>query len=357
MTVTPLKIGIAGAGIAGRLLAWRLARIGHEVELFDREPQGSREICSFAAAGILAPLAEVEQADAPIYRLGNRGLALWPDILEALGGEIFFRQPGTLIAAHGKDRGDLKHFETLVRRHLPESEGDIVAVDLRDREPALAHLGAGLYLEQEAQLDPEALMVRLESVLTDLGVVWHYGVEVPEVQPGQLKLEDGQRSFDWAADCRGLGARPQTPELRAVRGELVWLHAPDVDIKHMVRLMHPRYRIYLVPRPGNIYLVGATEIESDDCSPISVRSGLELLSAAYSLHSGFAEARIIKTVSQCRPAMPDNMPLLEVDDGLIRINGLYRHGFLLAPALIEDAVIRLSHQTYPVDEELYSESV
>jgi glycine oxidase len=36
-----------------------------------------------------------------------------------------------------------------------------------------------------------------------------------------------------------------------------------------------------------------------------------------------------------RPAYPDNLPRIVIDRNLIAVNGLYRHGFLLAPALAE----------------------
>ena len=102
--------------------------------------------------------------------------------------------------------------------------------------------------------------------------------------------------------------------------------------------MHPRYRIYIVPRPNHRYVVGATEIESEDQSNMSVRSSLELLSAVYSVHPGFGEARIANTLTNCRPALGDNLPRIETETGLTRINGLYRHGYLLAPATVETAL-------------------
>ncbi len=140
--------------------------------------------------------------------------------------------------------------------------------------------------------------------------------------------------FDYVFDCRGLG----NPNTRGVRGELICCHAPEVNIQRPIRLMHPRYKIYIVPRTNQHYVIGASEIESNDMSPISVRSCLELLSAAYSLHSGFAEARIVKMLTNCRPAYADNLPKIECVDGVISINGLYRHGYLLAPALVEQAM-------------------
>ena len=143
-------------------------------------------------------------------------------------------------------------------------------------------------------------------------------------------------------DCRGLGAKVDIKNLRGVRGEVIWLEAPEVNITHLVRLMHPRYRIYIVPRKNNHYVIGATQIESDDSREISVRSCMELLSAAYSVHTGFGEARIINTRANCRPALPNNLPQIHHENGLIRVNGLFRHGFLLAPTLAQEIILALS---------------
>jgi glycine oxidase len=104
-------------------------------------------------------------------------------------------------------------------------------------------------------------------------------------------------------------------------------------------LIHPRYPIYIAPKEDDMYVVGATEIESEDLSPTSVRSAMELLSAVYTVHSGFAEARILEMSTQCRPTLKDNLPEIRIaKPGLMLINGLYRHGFLIAPAVMDCAI-------------------
>jgi glycine oxidase len=95
-----------------------------------------------------------------------------------------------------------------------------------------------------------------------------------------------------------------------------------------------------VPRKNQI-IIGATEIESEDRSPVSLRSTLELLSAAHSILPELAEARIIHSETNLRPALPDNLPRLDTNMGITRINGLFRHGWLIAPALVEQAILQL----------------
>ena len=99
--------------------------------------------------------------------------------------------------------------------------------------------------------------------------------------------------------------------------------------------MHPRYQLYIAPRPQQRFVVGATELESEDDGPITLRSMLELGSALYSLHPAFGEARVVRTAAALRPTLDDHRPALVNADGVWRLNGLYRHGFLCAPALVE----------------------
>jgi len=84
-------------------------------------------------------------------------------------------------------------------------------------------------------------------------------------------------------------------------------------------------------------MVGATMIETDFKGPITARSLMELLNAAYSLHPAFAEAAVVETGAGIRPAFPDNLPRVTRQGKAILVNGLYRHGFLLAPAMAEKA--------------------
>jgi glycine oxidase len=102
-----------------------------------------------------------------------------------------------------------------------------------------------------------------------------------------------------------------------------------------VRLLHPRFPLYVVPWGDGVYMIGATVIESEETGAISLRSALELLSAAYALDPAFGEAEIIEHGAGARPAFPDNRPRIIARNGYIYVNGLYRNGFLLAPTLAE----------------------
>ena len=104
---------------------------------------------------------------------------------------------------------------------------------------------------------------------------------------------DGAAARGLVIDCRGLAAREDLPTLRGVRGERVVVRSRHVQLKRPVRLLHPRHPLYIVPWDDDRYMVGATVIESEDASSMTLRSALELLGLAYALHPGFGEAEIV----------------------------------------------------------------
>ena len=372
-----MHIGIAGAGLLGRLLAWALARAGHRVSVFDpatgprpvaRSQAGEPYVptaAGFTAAGMLSPLAELDHAEPAVAALGWQSLGLWPQITAALPGQPRVQVGGSLLVAHRADLGAaqrvLQRLEAAVAtpewRLSSPAEGaqplDITA--LRALEPAIQGPAHAWLLPGEGFIDTVAVMAALHAGAA--GVDWHWGQGVLAVEAGEgggtLRLADGRvLAFDAVVDVRGVGAKPDvsvrgehkkkhTPpifDVRGVRGEVAWLDCPGHGLTRPVRLLHPRHRVYIVPRTARDVLVGASEIESEDRSPASLRSVVELLAAAHSVVPALAEARILKLDVNLRPALPDNAPRTEHAPHLLRINGLFRHGWLLAPALVDAAL-------------------
>lgn len=340
------SITLLGAGLLGRLLATSLARQGHRVQVFEAGGPEGEGSAAHVAAAMLAPLAESAVTEPGVVRMGQHALERWPALLGQLPAPVYFQRNGTLIVWHRQDtpdalrlRGLLERTQTLLPT-LPHMQA-LDAEGLAQAEPALAHrFGQGLLLPGEGQLDNRQLFAALAQDMQQLGVQvhWHSPREVADFGPG----EAGQP--DWLLDCRGLGARAQWSQLRGVRGEVLRIHAPEVTLARPTRLVHPRYSIYIAPKQDHLFVIGATEIESDDRSPMSVRSALELLSAVYTVHSGFAEGRILEMNTQCRPTLPDNLPAIRMPQPrVMEINGMYRHGFMIAPAL-HDVALELLEQ-------------
>ncbi|GAB3476632.1 glycine oxidase ThiO [Polaromonas eurypsychrophila] len=350
-----MHIGIAGAGLLGRLLAFELATSGHSVEVFDpapgpQAPASGVYAAGWTAAGMLSPTAELESADENVFALGLRSLELWPGIVAALGQTVEMHRRGSLLVAHRGDEGAARRVVDLLQHKAPLGHTPQVldAATLRELEPAIHGAVHTWLLPHEGQIHSVQAMAALADAAAAAGAHFHWGVTVQRLQAGEIHTRQGLHTLDCVFDVRGTGARPPpaerspsdgfTRDVRGVRGEIIWLHAPGVQLQRPVRLLHPRHRVYLVPREGGHIVVGASEIESEDRSPISLRSTVELLAAAHSIIPELAEARVIHSETNLRPALPDNLPRVEQSPGLVRINGLFRHGWLIAPALVEQTL-------------------
>ena len=337
----------------GRLLAVALAKRGARVELFEKGGSDAANSAARIAAAMLAPLAESAITEDEVVRMGIHSLPRWKQLIDELAKPVFFQQDGTLILWHRQDASDAERFTSHLQRNCAHNQSlakpiQLDSQSLAEIEPGVAErFTQGLYLPNEGQLDNRQLLEALLVELTLMKVPCHWN---QSTDPEQLR--NPGNGFDWVIDCRGLGAKGATKNLRGVRGEVIRLHAPEVKLRRPTRLIHPRYPIYIAPKEDDVYVVGATEIESEDLSPMSVRSAMELLSAVYTVHSGFAEARILEMATQCRPTLKDNLPEISLDhkpdqSNLMMINGLYRHGFMISPAILDCALEVLGSGSSP----------
>ena len=301
-------ISVIGAGVAGLSVAAELARRGAEVRVFDPNGAPGAHGCSWWAGGMLAPGCEGETAEEPVTRLGGEAADWW----SGRGANV--SRGGSLVVAMSRDKSELERF-----KRRTEGWRVVDAAEIGALEPDLAgrHRG-GLFFEDEAHLSPRDALAALVGGLADKGV----GVETSGAP------DTGSR-----IDCRGLAARDALGDMRGVKGEMLTIRCADVSLSRPVRLLHPRIPLYIVPRGDGVYMLGATMIEATERSRITARSMLEMLSAAYALHPAFAEAEILEIGVDARPAFPDNLPRIRRRGETIYVNGLYRHGFLLAPAM------------------------
>ena len=319
-----MRAVVLGAGVAGLACAVELAERGVTVEVLERGEHLGTGCCSWYAGGMLAPWCERESAEPLVSTLGTESLAWWA---AKFAGTVL---RGSLVVAHGRDAGELRQFARRTERYQwLESEG-IAAL-----EPDLAgRFSQALYFPEEGHLDPRAALAALAARLATLGAPIRFGADTAACQEKTLAA---QASGGIVIDCRGLAARDVLTDLRGVKGEMLVVRLPEVSLSRPVRVLHPRVPVYIVPRGDGHYMIGATMIESDQPTRITARSMLELLGAAYALHPAFGEAEIVEIGTGVRPAFPDNLPRVQLIGGAVYVNGLYRHGFLLAPALARQA--------------------
>lgn len=299
---------IIGAGVAGLCVATEIVARGGRVSLLDTNGEPGPHGCSWWAGGMLAPYCEGESAEEPVVRLGKQAIDWWD---EHAGGVT---RNGSMVVAMGRDQRELDRF---ARR--TEGVKEISADTITELEPDLGgRFGRALYYADEAHLDPRAALGSLVAGLKAKGVEFRSNAAAPSGQ---------------TIDCRGLAASDALADLRGVKGEMLVLKCPDVSLSRPIRLLHPRIPLYIVPRGDGVFMLGATMIEAGQRARVTARSLLEMLSAAYALHPAFGEAEVLEIGVDARPAFPDNLPRIRRRGDVIYANGLYRHGYLLAPAL------------------------
>lgn len=311
------RVSVIGAGVAGLVAALELAERGARVEMIERGTRVGERACSWFAGGMLAPWCERENAEAAVVALGQLALDWWPRHVPATACR------GTLVVAPPRDSGELQRFAQRTERHAW-----VDAARLAELEPDLAgRFRQGLYFPDEAHLDPRQALAALAARLQEMGVPIRFGTEASA----------DAIEADHVLDCRGFAARDALGELRGVRGEMLLVRSRDITLSRPVRLLHPRIPLYVVPRADGLFMIGATMLESAGRGGVTARSAVELLNGAYALHPAFGEAEIVELGADIRPAFADNLPRLVRCGRTLHLNGLYRHGFLLAPALARQA--------------------
>lgn len=392
-----VAVTVIGAGVAGLCVATEIRARGGEVRLIDRAGPPGPHGCSWWAGGMLAPFCEGESAEEPVTRLGRQAADWWQrhagDVTRA--GTLVVtptRDRGELDRFARRTQAH----ETLGPDRIAELEPDLAGrfaralffpdeahLDPRRALAALAERLAGQGVEiaraeapggtaappphpspmkgegapprpylavgEKPATDPAATSstTTIAASASDTAPAASHdhgardGAPAAPQAPSPPLWGRAGKGGDAAAgepgittiDCRGLAARDALHDLRGVKGEMVVLRAPDIRLSRPVRLLHPRLPLYIVPRGDGVYMLGATVLETAERSRVTARSLLELLSAAYALHPAFGEAEVLEIGVDARPAFPDNLPRVRRTGDTIHANGLFRHGFLLGPAL------------------------
>lgn len=300
---------VMGSGVTGLCVATMLCEHGEKLEIIEAP---AIPAASILAGGMLAPFCEGESAPDIVVENGQLSVDWW-------GAHVsHVKRTGTLVLAPPRDVSELKRFANMTIKHEWVDPGTI-------EEDLAGRFSQGLFFPTEGFLDPRWALQELKQQLKDKGVLFHTGSPTGKI-----------------IDCTGMAAAKHLKKLRAVRGEMVIFENHDVTFSRPIRLLHPRFPCYLVPRAKGRFMVGATMVESHDDSPISARALIEMLSSAYTIHPAFAEARILEVGTGLRPSYPDNIPKIVEQDGHFYVNGMYRHGFLLAPVLATQFIEKIA---------------
>ena len=370
-------VAVVGAGVIGLATAWELRRRGRSVVVVDPEPGSG---ASRAAAGMLAPVSEVQYQQEPLYPLMTASAAEYPAFVAALeqadGGTVGHRATETLVCGvDAADRQALADLRALQGRHGMTVE-PLTLRAARTLEPALSpRLSAAFRIPDDHQVDPRRLVAGLLAALVapelpdlpelpepaglpaardggptrlvhDLATGLRRNAE--GAATGVRLAGGGMVSATWTvlAPGAGLGELEGLPEdwhppLRPVHGDILRARvpagAPELLGRTVRGLVHG-VPVYLVPRADGTVVIGATSRE-DDLSGPSAGGVFRLLRDAQALVPGVADLELVEVLARARPGTPDDIPYLgRVRDpdgspvpGLVVSTGYFRHGVLLAP--------------------------
>ena len=351
---------VVGGGLIGLSIAWRLAADGMQVTVCDPTP-GTQT--SSVAAGMLAPVTEVEYGEDDLLALNLASVAAWPafaEELEAIAGiPAGFHRTGTLSVAYDTDDAAALRRLADYQRRLGLDVEELTGRETRKREPLLAAgVSAGVWVPGDHSVDNRQAVAALLRATDKVGVNLvreHVArVVVSGTTAIGVQLDNGETinsskivaaAGPWSAQLGGIPDELRPP-VRPVKGEILRLRVPEAyrpALNHTVRATARGFSVYLVPRPGGELVVGATTSELGYDTRVLAGGVYGLLRDARTVLPITDELELVESVAGLRPATPDNAPILGPSgiDGLLWATGHYRNGVLLTPItaqLITEAI-------------------
>ncbi|MFB6722807.1 glycine oxidase ThiO [Kribbella sp. NPDC056345] len=351
---------VIGGGLIGLATAWQLAVDGLQVTVCDPTPG---EQTSIVAAGMLAPVTEVEYGEDDLLALNLAGVDAWPDFAarleEATGLSAGLHQTGTLSVAYDvDDAAELRRLAEY-QRNLGLAVEVLSGREARKREPLLANgVSGGVWVPGDHSVDNRQAVTALLRAVEVSGVTVIRQSVSHVITAGTtaigVQLADGTAvhaahviaaTGPWSAQLKGVPAELRAP-VRPVKGEVLRLRVPEAyrpALNHTVRATARGFSVYLVPRPGGELVVGATSNELGYDTRVLAGGVFALLRDARTVLPVTDELELVETIAGLRPATPDNAPILGPSglDGLLWATGHYRNGVLLTPitaAIIAETV-------------------
>jgi glycine oxidase len=360
-----LAVVIVGGGVMGCAAAYELSKRGVKVMVLERAVPGAE--ASSAAAGILGAQVEAHHPG-PLTELGLSSRKLYPELVKELerasGIALGYRRCGVLKVTYEGD-GALRFAKELAwqkEAKLPFERLNRAA--LRAREPALCHeVAGGIWFEDDATLEPRALLSALRVAAEKAGVEFRSGSFVKRVAEREgravgVELDDGSlvpgsHVVLAAGSWTSLVGRTETenetaaPRVVPARGQIVELKTSVPLLSSIV--FGPD--CYLVPRADGRLLIGSTLEFVGFRREVTAGAVAKLLAAAIRLVPALAEAELSASWSSFRPYTSDELPLLgpSATTGLILMSGHYRNGILLAPISAKIVAACVTGEKPPLD--------
>ena len=349
-----LRVAIIGGGVCGLGIAWKLAKAGASVNLYDMGEPGRG--ATWASAGMLAPQLELRPEEEHITLLGRKSVARWPAFVRELEADasmsVGYRDNGILHVALDRDATEQLRFLYEHQKELALDVTWLTAAEARVREP---HLGtsivAGLHAADDHQVDARELSDALVQACKTMNVTIHSytSADGPLIDEGHVYgVQAGGdvvgadvvvvAAGAWSGRLTGL-PDDLVPPVRPVKGQMLSVEQPNPPVlRNCLWATHANRFVYLVPKSDGSLLVGATVEEVGFDTHVTAGGMLDLLRPAYEVLPGLYDLPISESWAGLRPGSLDGAPILGKTriDGLYMATGHYRNGILFAPITIED---------------------
>ena len=343
------RVIVAGGGLIGCAIAWRLAQRGARVQVIESSRPGTA--ASWAAAGMLAPLVEAHHRE--LGRLARASIARFPafvaELREASGIDAELQMNGKIDIAF--DDATLADMRAGYGASLPDAVRQMSAEDLFVVEANLSRdVVGGIVTDGDGSVDPRKLVRAAWLAASNAGVEFRTGASVREVMCSRngfeaVHLSTGERieadavviaAGAWSSSIRGL---PLQLPVFPMRGQIVALERVPRALLHLV--MSPE--CYIVPRSDGRLVIGST-MERAGFDARTTAAGISrLLAAAIRAVPALADATVIDSWAGLRPATSDDLPILGADpraDRVFYATGHFKNGILLS-AITADAIADL----------------
>ena len=368
-SVNNFQILIIGGGVIGLSLARRLRKNGvGRVGVLEKNSVCGNE-ASFAAAGMLAPQSEADEAD-DFFRFCAESRDLYPafagELLDETGIDIELDRSGTLYLAF--DEKDAKELE---KRLAWQTKAGLRVEKLSAKEtlklePNISpDVSFGLLFPNDWQVENRRLISALRKS------VQINGIEIfSDAETTNLLIESGkiagaettkQKIFAetvvlaagaWTSFVK-IGNNGSPLQIAPARGQMLSFQAAE---KLFSKVIYTR-RGYLVPRRDGRILAGAT-VEDAGFDKGVTASGIKFLRGnAFEIAPRLADLPVAEKWAGLRPLAPDGFPVLgafpEIEN-LFIATGHYRNGILLAPLTAEILANKLTGNSESEYLEIFS---
>jgi glycine oxidase len=358
---------IVGGGVIGCAIAWRLAQAGLHVAVIERSEPGQE--ASWAAGGMLAPLAEADQSDA-FLELALASRASYAnfarELRAATGIDIEYRTEGTLyLALTDEDEQALQprwQWQHAAGLNVKKLKADCV----RKLEPSLTNqLRWALKFPDDHQVDNRRLSRALELAARKAGAVFHTQTQVEAIDINHSRINGVFTSRGYIATSTAiiaagswstsisLNTLSHLCRIQPVRGQMVALKMPEPALQHVIYAHHS----YLIPRLSGVVIAGSTTEEVGFDKRITAGGINTILRNAIEIAPALAEQTIVETWAGLRPRAGDEWPVLGADgeiQNLIYATGHYRNGILLTPITAQAISELVSRGTTSIDLKPFS---